>query len=57
MSHPFKADTKTFTVQIWQDLKKSRKSLTEQQKVSLSPRANGLDEFTQCINQKISLLA
>ncbi len=57
MGHPFKTVTKTFTVQVWRDLKENWQSLTVNQQASLMERINGLDEFTQDNKQDIKLSA
>lgn len=47
MGYPFKTVTKTFTLQVWRDIKDSWQALTVKQRLSLSARVKGLGEITE----------
>jgi len=57
MGHPFKTVTKSFTVQVWRDIKESWGSLSDKQRGDLSARVSGLAELAGESDKVVKLSA
>ena len=57
MGHPFKTVTKSFTVQVWRDIKDNWASLSDKQRGDLSARVSGLADLESDSDKGVKLSA